>query len=80
MKMTKKEREILTYLRDKDETMEVVKGEVWYGLNRTNFHMLYKLLAKMWIALEQTFAYDPEYETYLITESGKRALAEAEKS
>lgn len=74
MKLTKRQREVLTLLRD-DVDLDLVYskgGGWWIGNDETNGKLAKFLIQNILVSSDSGFASD--FERYVINESGKRAL------
>ena len=77
MRLTARQREILTGLRDDPECDLVEEGrEVWFGFSQTNLRMVNFFLRRCLIQLAQDSRIDSVFKRYEITEWGLRVLVD----
>lgn len=74
--MTKRELDILQFMRDEDEELVISAGEAMVGLERTSIALAYSLLRCVAIRLDP-YSEVGKFERYTITEEGRKILREA---
>lgn len=73
--LTKRQREILTKMRDEDEELVYSGGIAWVGLERTSGKLVMGLCRALAISMD-TFSEVGEYESYTINDTGRAMLGD----
>lgn len=71
--LTKRQREVLTKMRDEDEELVYERGEAWVGDERTSAAVVFALLRLMAIRMDQQSTVGG-VERYTINETGRKLL------
>lgn len=76
MRLTPRQRHILTRMRDEDEELVYEKGHGWVGYEQVGKGLVFGLLRLMAIRLDQ-YSHVGGVERYLINETGRELLCES---